>query len=129
MPSLDYQKTLAQPVVMEGVGLHSGAPVLIKFCPAPEDTGFVFRRTDLQPVVDIPALAEYVVETSRGTTLGLGDVRVLTVEHVLSALTASDLDNVIIELDSPELPIGDGSARPFMDAIGKAGLQNQNKAV
>ena len=128
MPPMDYQKTLAQPVVMEGVGLHSGAPVLIKFCPAPEDTGFVFRRTDLQPVVDIPALAEFVVETSRGTTLGLGDVRVLTVEHVLSALTGSDLDNVIIELNSPELPIGDGSARPFMDAIGKAGLQNQNKA-
>jgi len=128
MPPLDYQKTLAQPVVMQGVGLHSGASVLIKFCPAPEGTGFVFRRTDLQPVVDIPALAEFVVETSRGTTLGLGDVRVLTVEHVLSALTASDLDNVIIELDSQELPIGDGSARPFMDAIGKAGVQTQTKA-
>ncbi|MFM9060702.1 MAG: UDP-3-O-acyl-N-acetylglucosamine deacetylase, partial [Bacteroidota bacterium] len=113
---------------MEGVGLHSGDSVSIRFCPAPEDTGFVFRRTDLTPTIDIPALAEYVVETSRGTTLGLDEARVLTVEHALSALTALDLDNVIIELNSQELPIGDGSARPFMDALSQAGVQSQSKA-
>ncbi|MGA1330301.1 MAG: bifunctional UDP-3-O-[3-hydroxymyristoyl] N-acetylglucosamine deacetylase/3-hydroxyacyl-ACP dehydratase [Bacteroidia bacterium] len=128
MLPIEYQKTLAKPVVMEGVGLHSGTSVSIQFCPAPENTGFVFRRTDLNPSVDIPALAEFVVETSRGTTLGLGDARVLTVEHALSALTALDLDNVLIELNSQELPIGDGSARPFMDALAQAGVQTQDKA-
>jgi UDP-3-O-[3-hydroxymyristoyl] N-acetylglucosamine deacetylase/3-hydroxyacyl-[acyl-carrier-protein] dehydratase len=128
MPPIEYQKTLAKSVVMEGVGLHSGDSVSIRFCPAPEDTGFVFRRTDLTPTIDIPALAEYVVETSRGTTLGLDEARVLTVEHALSALTALDLDNVIIELNSQELPIGDGSARPFMDALSQARVQSQSKA-
>lgn len=120
-----FQKTIAHPVSMEGVGLHSGSPVILRFIPAPEDSGFVFRRTDLNPAVDIPALAEYVVETSRGTTLGLGEAKVLTVEHALAALTAMDLDNVIVELNSPELPIADGSALPFMETLQKAGLIEQ----
>ena len=128
MPHSTKQKTLRQPAVLEGVGLHSGAQVSMRMLPAPEDTGFVFRRTDLDPVVEIPALAEYVVETSRGTTLGSGNARVLTVEHSLSALTAMGLDNVYIELDSPELPIGDGSAMPFVQAISKAGVVEQDKA-
>lgn len=119
------QKTIAQPVTMEGVGLHTGSSVIVRFVPAPEHTGFVFRRTDLNPVVDIPALAEYVVETSRGTTLGRGDAKVLTVEHALSALTAMDLDNVIVELNSPEIPIGDGSALPFIRTLQKAGIAEQ----
>jgi UDP-3-O-[3-hydroxymyristoyl] N-acetylglucosamine deacetylase/3-hydroxyacyl-[acyl-carrier-protein] dehydratase len=125
LPPSVHQKTLAHPVSMEGVGLHSGSPVSLRFIPASEHTGFVFRRTDLNPPVDIPALAEFVVETSRGTTLGLGNAKVLTVEHALAALTAMDLDNVIIELDSQELPIGDGSALPFIRTLQKAGVTEQ----
>lgn len=124
-PTPVLQRTIAETVSMEGVGLHSGLPVSLRFIPGPEHTGFVFRRTDLHPVVDIPALAEFVVETSRGTTLGLGDAKVLTVEHALAAMTAMDLDNVIVELDSQELPIGDGSALPFIRTLQQAGTVEQ----
>lgn len=122
----DKQHTLKQQAVVKGVGLHTGESVTITLCPAPEGHGLKFQRTDLdgQPVVE--ADADLVVSTARGTTLGKGDVKVNTTEHVLAALYALGVDNCLIKLDGAEVPIMDGSATPFVDAIAKAGFQEQN---
>jgi UDP-3-O-[3-hydroxymyristoyl] N-acetylglucosamine deacetylase len=117
----DFQRTLSQPAICRGVGLHSGAPVTLTLKPAPAGHGIVFVRTDLPRPVSIPALAEYVVDTSLATTLGRDGVKVGTVEHLMSALTAMGIDNVRAELDGPEVPIMDGSAAPFTHAIMEAG--------
>lgn len=122
----DKQHTLKQEAVVMGVGLHTGEHVTITLCPAPEGHGLKFQRTDLdgQPVID--ADADLVVSTARGTTLGKGYVKVNTTEHVLAALYAMGVDNCLIKLDGAEVPILDGSAMPFVEAIGKAGFQEQN---
>ncbi|MBS1546892.1 MAG: bifunctional UDP-3-O-[3-hydroxymyristoyl] N-acetylglucosamine deacetylase/3-hydroxyacyl-ACP dehydratase [Bacteroidetes bacterium] len=122
----DKQHTLKQQAVVKGVGLHTGESVTITLCPAPEGHGLKFQRTDLdgQPVID--ADADLVVSTARGTTLGKGDVKVNTTEHVLAALYALGVDNCLIKLDGAEVPIMDGSATPFVEAIAKAGFQEQN---
>ncbi|MCY1045851.1 UDP-3-O-acyl-N-acetylglucosamine deacetylase [Corallococcus sp. bb12-1] len=117
----DSQRTLSQPAICRGVGLHSGAPVTLTMKPAPAGHGIVFVRTDLPRPVSIPALAEYVVDTSLATTLGRDGVRVGTVEHLMSALAGMGIDNVRLELDGPEVPIMDGSAAPFTHAIMEAG--------
>jgi UDP-3-O-[3-hydroxymyristoyl] N-acetylglucosamine deacetylase len=94
--------------------------------PAPPNTGIVFRRTDLESVVDVPARATNVTETTLGTTLQLGDVKVSTVEHLLSALAGLGVDNAFVELSAPEVPIMDGSAAPFVFLIQSAGLEDQS---
>lgn len=119
------QLTLNSPFVLKGKGLHSGIEITATFLPAPENHGYKFKRIDLegQPVVD--ALAENVVDTTRGTVLGKNDVRISTVEHALAALYASGVDNCLIELDGPELPILDGSSIRYIEEIDKVGLKEQ----
>lgn len=120
------QQTLAGPVTLHGVGLHTGAQVTLTLKPANPGFGIRFQRMDLpdQPVVK--ADVDYVTDTSRGTTLEHNGARVSTVEHLLSALVGLRIDNILIELDGPEVPILDGSARLFIDAIESAGVQEQD---
>lgn len=120
------QRTLKNTIRATGVGLHSGEKVYLTLKPAPVDTGIVFRRVDLDPVVDIPARAENVGDTVLSTTLLKDGVKVDTVEHLLSAMAGLGIDNAYIELSAPEVPIMDGSAGPFVFLIQSAGLQEQD---
>ena len=124
--SADVQHTLATSATLEGTSLHTGAKVTLTLRPAPAGHGFKFRRTDLadQPFID--ADADKVQTVERATTLAEGSVKVHTVEHVLSALTGMGVDNALIEMDANEPPIGDGSSRPFVELIKKAGLAPQD---
>jgi UDP-3-O-[3-hydroxymyristoyl] N-acetylglucosamine deacetylase/3-hydroxyacyl-[acyl-carrier-protein] dehydratase len=124
--SADVQHTLASSATLEGTSLHTGAKVTLTLKPAPADHGFKFRRIDLpdQPFID--ADADKVQTVERATTIAEGSVKVHTVEHVLSALTGMGVDNAIIEMDANEPPIGDGSSRPFVELIKKAGLAPQD---
>ena len=122
------QRTLRESIKSTGVGLHSGNKVTMQLSPAPVDTGIVFRRTDLSPIRDIPARADQVDETDLSTSLGRGDFQVTTVEHLLSALCGLGIDNAFIEIDSPEVPIMDGSAGPFVYLLQTAGVQEQSAA-
>jgi len=122
------QHTLAKPVEVHGVGLHTGNEVHMRLSPSAEGTGFRFRRTDLEGQPEIEALAVNVAETERGTTLRKGAAFVHTVEHVLAALVGMGLDNCLIELDAPEPPILDGSAIGFVEAIASAGIKEQHAA-
>ena len=122
------QRTLQESIRSTGVGLHSGNKVTMQLSPAPVDTGIVFRRTDLSPIRDIPARADQVDETDLSTSLGRGDFQVTTVEHLLSALCGLGIDNAFIEIDSPEVPIMDGSAGPFVYLLQTAGVQEQSAA-
>jgi UDP-3-O-[3-hydroxymyristoyl] N-acetylglucosamine deacetylase len=117
------QRTLKEPISCEGVGLHSGAPVQLNLIPAPVNHGIVFVRTDLPRPVSIPAMSEFVVDTSLATTLGRDGVRVGTVEHLLAALAGLGIDNLRIELNGPEVPIMDGSAAPFAYLVKTAGVR------
>ena len=119
------QRTLRTPITVSGVGLHTGSPSNLTLCPAPDNHGYKFQRIDLsgEPVVD--ADVDLVVDTSRGTTLGKGDVRIHTVEHVLAALAGMEVDNCLIKLDGPEIPILDGSSKPFVEAIITSGFEEQ----
>ncbi|MEZ5524631.1 MAG: UDP-3-O-acyl-N-acetylglucosamine deacetylase [Pseudomonadales bacterium] len=119
------QRTLNNTIRATGVGLHSGEKVYLTLKPAPPNTGIVFCRTDLDPVVEIPALAENVGETTLSTTLIKDGVRVDTVEHLLSAMAGLGIDNAYVELSAAEVPIMDGSAGPFVFLIQSAGLQDQ----
>ena len=118
------QRTLAGTVTLEGIGVHSGAPSRITFCPAEADGGIRFRRTDLPEAPDVPADLDHVVGTELGTSLGCGEVRILTVEHVLAALGARSIDNVLLELEGPEPPILDGSFQGYAAAIEDAGIRD-----
>lgn len=122
----DQQHTLKGSATIKGVGLHTGEPVTLTLRPAPVDHGLKFQRTDLpgEPIID--ADADLVVSTSRGTTLGKGEVVVNTTEHVLAALYCLGVDNCLLQLSGPELPIMDGSASPFVEAIESAGLVAQD---
>ncbi|WKZ66315.1 MAG: bifunctional UDP-3-O-[3-hydroxymyristoyl] N-acetylglucosamine deacetylase/3-hydroxyacyl-ACP dehydratase [Flavobacteriales bacterium] len=122
----DKQHTLRAAATLNGVGLHSGVPVTLTLLPAPEGHGYKFQRTDLpgQPIIE--ADADLVVSTARGTTLGKGDAVVNTTEHVLSALYALGVDNCLLQLSGPEVPIMDGSARPFVEAIEAVGIAEQD---
>lgn len=122
----DKQHTLKAEATIKGVGLHTGVPVDLVLCPAPVGHGYKFQRTDLPGAPIIDADADLVVSTARGTTLGKGDVVVNTTEHVLSALYALSVDNCLLKLSGPEVPIMDGSAKPFVDAIDAVGLQEQD---
>jgi len=119
------QRTLKNTIRAAGVGLHSGKKVLMVLRPAPPDTGVVFRRTDLDVQVDVPAHAENVGETQLGTTLIKDGVRVATIEHLMSAFAGLGLDNAYIELSAEEVPIMDGSAAPFVFLLQSAGLEEQ----
>ena len=119
------QRTLKSLVSASGVGLHTGQKVRITLRPAPIDSGIVFRRVDLDAPVDIPARAELVGEARLASTLVKGEVRVHTVEHLMSALGGLGVDNAYVDLDAPELPIMDGSASPFVLLIQQAGIEEQ----
>ena len=119
------QKTIKAAISLTGVGLHTGKEVKITFKPAPINNGYTFVRVDLEGQPIIEADANYVVNTQRGTNLEKLGVKIQTPEHVLAALVGCDLDNVIIELDASELPIMDGSSKYFVQAIEKAGIQEQ----
>jgi len=110
---------------MHGVALHTGVSTTMTFKPAPEDYGIRFRRIDLGGSPEIPADVDHVVEVARGTTLAVGDAKVHTTEHVLAAVVGLQIDNLIIELDNIEPPIADGSAKPFVDMLMQAGLEDQ----
>jgi UDP-3-O-[3-hydroxymyristoyl] N-acetylglucosamine deacetylase/3-hydroxyacyl-[acyl-carrier-protein] dehydratase len=120
------QKTIKSEISLTGVGLHTGKEVKMTFKPAPVNNGFTFVRVDLEGQPVIEADANYVVNTQRGTNLEKLGVQIQTPEHVLAALTGCDLDNVIIELNASELPIMDGSSKYFVEAIEKAGVEEQN---
>ncbi len=120
------QRTLRNTIRATGVGLHTGEKVYLTLKPAPADTGIVFRRTDLNPVVEIAARAENVGDTTLSTTLVKDDVRVSTVEHLLSAMAGLGIDNVYVEISAPEVPIMDGSAGPFVFLIQSAGIEEQD---
>jgi UDP-3-O-[3-hydroxymyristoyl] N-acetylglucosamine deacetylase len=121
----EQQHTVAKSVFATGVALHSGVRVRITLNPAPVDHGIVFRRTDVSPLVDIPARAELVKETRLATTLVKDDTKVMTVEHFLAACVGCGLDNALVEIDNVEVPIMDGSSAPFVFLIEEAGLVAQ----
>ncbi|HEX5871214.1 MAG TPA: bifunctional UDP-3-O-[3-hydroxymyristoyl] N-acetylglucosamine deacetylase/3-hydroxyacyl-ACP dehydratase [Longimicrobium sp.] len=120
------QNTLARAGEMQGVGLHTGAEVRMRVLPAPVDTGIVFRRTDLPGSPDIPANLAHVVGTDLGTSIGMGEAKVHTVEHLLSAMVAREIDNAFVEVDAAELPAADGSARDFSRLLEGCGRQEQD---
>lgn len=119
------QRTLKNVIRATGVGLHSGEKVFLTMRPAPVDAGIVFRRTDLDPVVELPARADLVTETVLCTGLSKGAGKVMTVEHLLSALAGLGIDNAYIELSAPEVPIMDGSSGPFVFLLQSAGIAEQ----
>ncbi len=121
------QQTLKSPICFKGKGLHTGANVTMNVTPAPADYGIVFKRVDVEGAAEIPALCDFVVDTSRGTTIEKGGNRVSTIEHILSALWSMGVDNAIIEIDAAETPIMDGSARSYAAAILEVGLEELNK--
>lgn len=119
------QRTLKNTIRATGVGLHTGQKIYLTLHPADIDTGIIFRRVDLNPPVEIKATAHNVGETTLSTCLIAGDVRVSTVEHILSAMAGLGIDNAVVELDAPEVPIMDGSAGPFVFLLQSAGIQEQ----
>ncbi len=122
------QKTLGSEIVFSGRGLHTGAATKMVVRPAEENRGIWFRRVDLPEPVEIAALGENVVDTSRSTVLGKDDVRISTVEHILAALWTMGVDNAVVDVDGPEIPIMNGSASEYAAAIEKAGLVEQDAA-
>jgi UDP-3-O-[3-hydroxymyristoyl] N-acetylglucosamine deacetylase len=122
------QRTLKNVIRATGVGLHTGEKVYLTLRPAAADTGIVFRRTDLDPVVDIAANPLNVGDTRLSTTLTNGDVRVSTVEHLLSAFAGLGIDNAYVDVSAAEVPIMDGSAAPFVFLLQSAGIEEQNRA-
>jgi len=122
----DKQCTIKLPVQLSGVGLHSGEMVKLEICPAPVNHGYKFQRVDLPEQPLIVADVDLVVSTERGTTLEFNGARVHTTEHVLAALYGCQVDNALIKIDGSEIPIMDGSAKPFVDAILAAGIEEQD---
>lgn len=123
--SQEFQHTLAAEVVVNGVGIHTGHTVEMVLKPAEPNTGIVFKRVDLDGKPSVKADVDNVVETTRSTTIEANGARVSTIEHLLAALVGCKVDNVLIELNAPEVPILDGSAAPFVEAIEKAGVKKQ----
>lgn len=123
---IEKQKTISKMVTLKGKGLHSGQEVELSFKPAEADSGYVFKRVDLENTPEIRVLAENVVNTARGTTIEENGAQVMTIEHVCAALAGSEIDNIIIEVNSSEVPILDGSAKYFIKAIQGAELTEQN---
>ncbi len=121
------QHTIKRPARAVGIGLHSGEKVALTIRPAPEDMGIVFVRTDIRPRTWIPAKPDFVVDTRFATTIGSGKVTISTIEHLMAAFSGAGIDNAMVEIDGPEVPVMDGSAGPFMSLIKKAGLKSQRR--
>lgn len=121
------QRTIREKVKVNGIGLHTGKPAGLTFCPAPADTGIHFVRRDLENHPSLKVHVDNVISTNNATTLGNTYFSVSTVEHCLSAMSALRVDNLVIELDGPEIPIVDGSAKPYLDALLKVGLIDQDE--
>lgn len=132
-PSLEVlkrkQRTLKSEATFTGIGIHTAQQVTLKFVPAEEGTGIVFKRVDLLDKPIIPARVEYVQDTARSTTLGINNVCIHTVEHVLAAVNAYQIDNLIIELSNIEPPVGNGSSDVFVEIIEQAGILEQEGIV
>ncbi|MDP2172988.1 MAG: bifunctional UDP-3-O-[3-hydroxymyristoyl] N-acetylglucosamine deacetylase/3-hydroxyacyl-ACP dehydratase [Candidatus Cloacimonadaceae bacterium] len=122
----EYKHTICSPVSYTGIGLHTGEISTICFKPAGQEEGIVFIRVDLPGKPEIPADIDHVVDISRGTTIGIRDATVGTIEHVLSAIKGLNIDNIRIEIDGPETPVADGSAFVFLNLLRQAGVQPQN---
>ncbi len=123
---MDRQMTLKEPVEFSGIGLHTGKKVNMKFCPAPINHGYVFKRVDIDGHPTIPARADKVIDTARGTIIGNEIFQITTIEHSLSALYAMGVDNCLIEIDAGEVPILEGSAKPFVEGIKSVGTVEQD---
>ena len=123
---MQFQQTLRKNYSFEGKGLHTGKVAKMVVMPAPINTGIVFRRVDLDGCPQVEALAENVSNTARSTTIAKGQASVSTIEHILSALTGLGVDNAIIEIDNVEVPILDGSAKPYIDAMWADGFEQQD---
>src|ERR1051325_922624 len=121
----EKQHTIRKPVSATGIGLHTGNPVTLTLKPAPADSGILFKRMDLEDQPVLEARIENVVETVRGTTLGKGNTKVHTVEHILSAAAGMGVDNLLVEIDANEPPIADGSAQQFVKLIQEAEIEDQ----
>src|SRR6056300_529316 len=117
------QTTLNGKISFNGVGLHTGKPTKVTLCPAEANHGYKFQRTDVENDVIIEADCDLVTDTSRGTTLEKNGASISTVEHVLAALVGSEVDNALIQIDGPEMPIMDGSSIAFMEGIRKVGIE------
>ncbi len=124
--SMIKQRTLKNAIRATGVGLHTGQKIYLTLLPGEIDSGIIFRRVDLNPPVEIKGTAHNVGETTLSTCLIKDDVRVSTVEHILSAMAGLGIDNAVVELDAPEIPIMDGSAGPFIFLLQSAGIQEQD---
>ena len=120
------QQTLGSSISFSGKGLHTGVVVNMTVNPAPENNGIVFRRVDIEGQPTVPALCEYVTDTSRGTTIESGEAKVSTIEHIVSALWSMGVDNAVIDIDGPETPIMDGSAREYVQRISEVGIVEQS---
>jgi UDP-3-O-[3-hydroxymyristoyl] N-acetylglucosamine deacetylase len=122
------QRTLKNVIRATGVGIHTGEKVFMTLRPAAVNTGIIFRRTDLDPIMEVPAFATHVGDTSMNTSLEKEGVRVSTVEHLMSAFAGLGIDNAYVDLSNPEVPIMDGSAGPFVFLIQSAGIEVQTAA-
>src|ERR1700741_2138050 len=125
MPAPEFQHTVAKTASFSGTALHTGDKVTLKLQPAPVDHGIKFKRIDLADEPTVDAKIEHVKFVERATTIAEGNVKVHTVEHVLSALYGMGVDNALVEMDSNEPPIGDGSAFPYVELINKCGIEQQ----
>ena len=119
------QRTIAGELIFSGKGLHTGLNVTMRVLPAEDNYGIVFRRVDIEGAPEVPALCEYVTDTSRGTTIEKGEAKVSTIEHIMSALWTLGVDNAVVEIDAPETPIMDGSAREYTERILATGTVEQ----
>lgn len=123
------QRTIKEAAFFSGIGIHTCKEVQLRFCPAEEGTGIVFKRSDLPNQPLIPATIEYVQDTARSTTIGIKDMRIHTVEHVLSAIKAYNIDNLCIEISNIEPPVGNGSADVFVEMIERVGIIEQQADI
>ncbi len=123
---LTNQRTISKQISMSGIGLHTGNKTTVTFKPAEPNKGIRFKRTDIADCPEIPADIDHVVDNFRDTTIGIGEIHIRQVEHVVAAVYGMEIDNILIEVDSNEPPVGDGSALPFVDVLQKAGIVDQN---
>src|SRR5258706_11346060 len=121
----EFQRTIQRPFTLSGIGVHTGESVNMTLKPAPGNHGYIFKRLDVEGEPTIKADVDLVSDASRGTTVAQNGTSVVTVEHLLAALVGTEIDNVLIELDGPEVPILDGSAAMFVEAILDAGIEEQ----
>ncbi len=122
-----YQHTLRNAIHASGIGLHTGRKVRLSIRPAPPNHGICFVRTDLDPCITIPANVEHVVDSTLATTIGVGEVTLSTIEHLMAAFAGFGVDNALVEVNAPEIPIMDGSAAPFVFLLQSAGLAKQDE--